>query len=137
LDGQLTEQYVYYHAGGQRGSRPVLRGTAAKKTFESIPIIDVSGLFSYDLEKRKAVARKISTACREVGFFYAENHNVPNEVVEETFRTIKEFFAMPQNDKMDVHLHKNAALRGYEPLFETKMEGKGRGGEVHLSYIMV
>lgn len=30
---------------------------------------------------------------------------------------------------MEVHLHKSAALRGYEPLFETKMEGTGRGGE--------
>jgi isopenicillin N synthase-like dioxygenase len=92
-------------------------------------VIDVSGLFSSDFENRKAVARKISTACREVGFFYAENHNVPDEVIKETFSTVKEFFEMLPEDKMEVHLHKNAALRGYEPLFETKLEGKGRGGE--------
>jgi isopenicillin N synthase-like dioxygenase len=107
----------------------VLRGTAAKDSFESIPIIDVSGLFSSDVEARKAVARKIGKACREVGFFYAENHDVPDAVIEKTFATVKDFFAMSQEDKMEVHLHKNAALRGYEPLFETKMEGKGRGGK--------
>lgn len=64
-----------------------------------------------------------------MGFFYAENHDIPDDVIEETFDTIKKFFAMPMEDKMDVHLHKSAALRGYEPLFETKMEGTGRGGK--------
>lgn len=48
-------------------------------------------------------------------------------MIEETFEAVKKFFAMPLEDKMEVHLHKSAALRGYEPLFETKMEGTGRG----------
>ncbi|KAF1964783.1 Clavaminate synthase-like protein [Bimuria novae-zelandiae CBS 107.79] len=121
------QEWVYYHAGGVRGARPVLRGTDAKETFESIPVIDVSGIFSPDLEDRKKVATQIGKACREVGFFYAQNHSVPSDLIEETFEAIKKFFALPREDKMEVHLHKNAALRGYEPLFETNLEGAGRG----------
>ena len=106
----------------------MLRGAAAKDTFEAIPVVDVSGLFSKDVEERKSVAAEIGKACREVGFFYAANHSIPDDVISETFEAVKKFFAMPSEDKMEVHLHKSAALRGYEPLFETKMEGTGRGG---------
>ena len=123
-----TTQYVYYHAGGKRGSRPVLRGTDAKQTFDSIPVVDVSGLFSESVHDRRKVAQEIGTACKEVGFFYAENHDIPDKVIEETFDAVKKFFAMPIEDKMEVHLHKSKVLRGYEPLFETKMEGTGKGG---------
>lgn len=92
-------------------------------------MVDVSGLFSTKLADRKRVALDIGKACRDVGFFYAENHDIPDNVIEETFQAVKKFFAMPIEDKMEVHLHKSAALRGYEPLFETKMEGTGRGGK--------
>jgi isopenicillin N synthase-like dioxygenase len=108
----------------------VLRGADAKETFERIPVVDVSGLFSSNIEERKNVAQQIGKACREVGFFYAQNHNVPQSCIDETFESVKKFFGMPIEDKMEVHLHKNAALRGYEPLFETKMEGTGKGGEL-------
>lgn len=86
-------------------------------------------MFSENIEDRKKVASEIGKACREVGFFYAEDHDIPDSVIEETFDVVKKFFAMPLEDKMEVHLHKNEALRGYEPLFETKMEGTGRGGK--------
>lgn len=106
----------------------MLRGSAAKDTFESIPVVDVAGLFSNHPEDRRKVAENIGKACREVGFFYAENHDIPEGVINETFESVKKFFAMPKEDKMEVHLHKSAAMRGYEPLFETKMEGTGKGG---------
>lgn len=127
----VPPQWVYYHAGGVRGARPVLRGADAKETFDSIPIVDVSGLFSSNLEDRKKVAAQIGEACRTVGFFYAQNHSVPHDVIDETFDAIKNFFALPAKDKMEVHLHKNAALRGYEPVFETNLEGAGRGGKCY------
>ncbi|KIW99318.1 uncharacterized protein Z519_00981 [Cladophialophora bantiana CBS 173.52] len=125
--GRDEVEYVHYHAGGKRGSRPVLRGAAAKKTFESIPVIDISGIFSSSLEDRKKVASEVGQACREVGFFYAENHNIPDEVIDQTFAAVKKFFDLSHEEKMEVHIHKSKALRGYEPLFETKMEGAGKG----------
>lgn len=92
-------------------------------------MIDVSGLFSESIEDRKEVASRIGEACRTVGFFYAQNHSVPRDVIEGTFDAVKKFFALSHEEKMEVHLHKNAALRGYEPVFETNLEGAGRGGE--------
>jgi isopenicillin N synthase-like dioxygenase len=80
---------VYYHAGGKRGSRPVLTGADAKDTFESIPVINVEGMFSDSLEERKNVAAAVGKASREVGFFYAQNHSVTEDTVTKTFEAIE------------------------------------------------
>ena len=70
---------VYYQSGGYRLSRPVLEGADAKKTFDSIPTVDVSNIFSPDLEVRKAIAAEVGKVCEEVGFFYAANPPVSKE----------------------------------------------------------
>lgn len=41
---------------------------------DEIPIIDVSGIYSEDVEDRKAVAREIREAAHDIGFFYVINH---------------------------------------------------------------
>lgn len=120
---------MYYHAGGKRGSRPVLTGADAKDTFESIPVINVEGMFSDSLEERKKVAAAVGKASREVGFFYAQNHSVMEDTVTKTFEAIEKFFALPIEDKMEVHIHKSNVVRGYEPLFETKMDPNSKGGK--------
>ncbi|RFU28055.1 hypothetical protein B7463_g8280, partial [Scytalidium lignicola] len=106
-------QFVTYHAGGKPGSRPILKGAQAKNTFDSIPVIDMTDMFSDSLEDRKRVAKEIGKACQEVGFFYAQNHSVPEDIDLET--------------KMKVHVHKNPFVRGYEPLYETKLDPKSKG----------
>lgn len=111
-----------------RGSRPILRGAAAKKTFETIPVIDVSSIWSEKAEDRNMVASQIGRACRDVGFFYAQNHSIPQTLIDETFDAAKTFFKLPHEDKMEVHLHKNPAYRGFDPVYETKFEGRGKGG---------
>ena len=60
-------------------SRPVLTGVDAKKTFDSIPTVDVANIFSPDLEVRRAIAQNVAKACEEVGFFYAVNPPVSYE----------------------------------------------------------
>jgi hypothetical protein len=44
------------------------------KVMESLPVIDISGIYSKNFEDRKAVAEQIRTASHEIGFFYAINH---------------------------------------------------------------
>jgi hypothetical protein len=63
--------YVHYVMGGVAHKRPVLTGPDAKETFNEIPSVDVSDVFSEDIDVRKAIAAKLGKACEEVGFFYA------------------------------------------------------------------
>ena len=44
------------------------------KSLESLPVIDVSGMYSENVEERKEVAEQIRAASHEIGFFYAINH---------------------------------------------------------------
>lgn len=70
---EKDRNHVYYTAGGFPHSRPILRGDQARKTFESIPVVDVSNISSPDFAARQAVAAEVGKAAEEVGFFYALN----------------------------------------------------------------
>lgn len=91
-------------------------------------------MFSDSLEDRKKVAAEVAKAAREVGFFYAQNHSVTDETVNNTFDAVKKFFALPLEDKMEVHIHKSSVVRGYEPLYETKLDPNSKGGKYRRVY---
>ncbi|KAL3426332.1 2OG-Fe(II)oxygenase superfamily protein [Phlyctema vagabunda] len=118
---------VTYHAGGKPGERPILVGADAKHTFNAIPRIDMAGMFSSDLTKRSRVADEVAKACREVGFFYAQDHQVPSEIIDQTFQALERWFAQDVETKMKVHAGNNPFVRGYEPLYYTKLDPKSKG----------
>ncbi|PVH74559.1 Clavaminate synthase-like protein [Cadophora sp. DSE1049] len=45
----------------------------------------------------------------------------------ELYRVIREFFALPLEEKMGVHINKSASIKGYEALLETKLDATTRG----------
>ena len=114
-------------AGGKRHGRPIRTGDNALTTFESIPEVDVSDVFSDSLEKRKDLARRIGEAISTVGFFYAVNPPVTHEAIDGAFDAMKAFFARPEEEKMQLHTHKSPAARGYEPFKETRLDSKTIG----------
>lgn len=67
---------------GQKGPFTLSLSNGLKLTVQSndpidadeIPVIDISGIFSEDLEDRKAVAEKIREAAHRIGFFYIVGH---------------------------------------------------------------
>jgi isopenicillin N synthase-like dioxygenase len=50
--------------------------------FQSLPEVDVSGLYDAELETRRAASRELVRACREAGFFYLSGHRVERELSE-------------------------------------------------------
>jgi isopenicillin N synthase-like dioxygenase len=96
--------------------------------FTSIPTIDVSKIDG-SLNEKKAIAAEIRQACEECGFFYIKNHKISQESVDETFQLLKRFFALEHEVKMDAHVQKNPAIRGYEPMLETQLDSRTRGGK--------
>merc|ERR1711939_71549 len=116
--GMTEEQYVYFNSGGTSGRRRIYKkGDAGyKDSFESIPVIDCSTIYSDDIEVRRKLAGEIGKACREVGFFYVKNPpGVTKEDIDSTFKVVREFFDTPVEEKLKVHWHNSAAYRGYGP----------------------
>ncbi|KAJ9633549.1 hypothetical protein H2204_006932 [Knufia peltigerae] len=98
-------------------------GTDEKSTlaiagdFKDIPVIDISGIFSPDLKDRKAVADQVRDACVRVGFFYAQGHGVPQEMIDKTFDWAERFFEQPFEKKMELFINNQDNYRGYTPMF--------------------
>ncbi|KAI9742963.1 MAG: hypothetical protein M1818_003258 [Claussenomyces sp. TS43310] len=58
-------EYVEYHQGGVLGRRPVLEGAQVQKSFDEIPLVDVTNMTSSSFEERKAVAAEVGRVCTE------------------------------------------------------------------------
>lgn len=65
--------YVYFKSADRVQCRKILTGDEAKPSFDEIPSIDASQIFSDDFQERKKLAEQIGKAARDVGFFYLIN----------------------------------------------------------------
>jgi isopenicillin N synthase-like dioxygenase len=63
--------------------------------------VDVTNMTSSSFEERMAVAKKVGRVCSDVGFFCAQNHPVPQDVVEKTFEVIMTFFSQSEEVKTE------------------------------------
>ncbi|KAK2648640.1 hypothetical protein Ddye_016129 [Dipteronia dyeriana] len=59
----------------------------------NIPVLDLGG------HDRNEIVRQIMKASQEFGFFQVINHGVSKELMDETRNVVKEFHAMPAEDK--------------------------------------
>ncbi|KAK8197484.1 Clavaminate synthase-like protein [Phyllosticta capitalensis] len=117
---------VTFHAGKGKGVRHFIPGS--KPTFTSIPTVDFSLATSSNLTDRQSVANAVGRAFTETGFMYAVNHGIPPELLSEApARVVRDFFALPSEKKMDIHINKSPAIRGYEALYETRLNQKTMG----------
>jgi isopenicillin N synthase-like dioxygenase len=87
-----------------------------------IPVIDVSGLASADLDARLQVAAELGRACREVGFFYVSGHGISPAVRAAMFAAAREFFAQPFEVKEAVSITRSPHNRGYAAIGSERLD---------------
>lgn len=122
---------MYFHSGSEVTYRKV--ADTPSTSFNSIPTIDLAEIDSPFLEARKAIAKSIYEACHGCGFFYIKNHGISEEIISETFALLQKFFALDLETKMSAHVQKNPAIRGYEPVLETRLDPTTKGGQSRYS----
>jgi isopenicillin N synthase-like dioxygenase len=81
---------------------------------EKIPVIDFGPAFAGEPGALAAVAQDVRRACEEVGFFYAFNHGVPEEIIDRAFAASRRFHALPLETKLRLRLNENNI--GYLPM---------------------
>ncbi len=80
---------------------------------DQIPVVDFGPFLKGSVAERKAVARQIGEACRNIGFFYLINHGVPPALTRKTFEEARRFFALPVEKKREIAIEKSPCHRGY------------------------
>ena len=71
-------------------------------TSETVPVIDVAPYLTGNDDDKRAVARRLSTACTETGFFCITGHGVDEEMIARTRQAGADFFARPLDEKQKI-----------------------------------
>lgn len=67
-----------------------------------VPLIDISSARSGDKRQRQAVADAIGRCCETSGFLLLAGHSVPDAVIEDVNRALREFFSLPRDVKEQI-----------------------------------
>lgn len=78
----------------------------------NIPLIDFSQ-FSGSPEEREAFLSELRYAAREIGFFYLKHHGVDETLLSDVQNASRQFFALPEEEKLAVAMINSSHFRGY------------------------
>lgn len=87
-----------------------------------IPVIDITGYLSGDEVAKKRVVEEVRDACENEGFLQVIGHTVPRELQDRYIDALREFFALPLEEKNKVSQSKSPCSRGYERLGGQKLD---------------
>ena len=102
-----------------------------KKSFSTLPVIDIKALRSGSLNDMKHVARQIDEANKEIGFFLVKNTGIDFHHVQKTLDICEQFFSSEMENKMKCRVDIPADNKpwGY---FPRNMEQLQRGKDFDL-----
>ena len=79
----------------------------------SIPVVDLADFLSGDPHRKAAFVQALGKAYEEVGFVAVKNHGVPDELIEQQYAYVQQFFALPLEKKLGYEIKELAGQRGY------------------------
>jgi isopenicillin N synthase-like dioxygenase len=85
----------------------------------AIPVIDIAPIVGGDAGGYRQVAKAMRSAAESIGFFYIKNHGIAAATIAAALAAAKEFFALPQEEKLAVRI--SDRHRGFIPIGEAKM----------------
>ncbi|MFP6740524.1 MAG: 2-oxoglutarate and iron-dependent oxygenase domain-containing protein [Alphaproteobacteria bacterium] len=83
---------------------------------QDVAIIDFAPALYGGPDDLKRVAATVVSACEDIGFFYIANHPIPDDLRRRVFEEAANFFALPDERKMQVSMERSLNYRGYIPL---------------------
>lgn len=83
--------------------------------FSELPIVDISLLFSDDINERKQASKTLDKAVRKAGFFYLKGHKIPEQLILNLKKAVKAYFDLPIDKKMENYIGLSKNHSGYVP----------------------
>ncbi len=104
---------------------------------EDVAIIDFDPALRGGPDDLKQVAAAVVSACEDIGFLYVANHPIPADLRRRVFEETANFFALPDQQKMQVSMARSQNYRGYIPINVLPKAENRRGAgvdgfQVHL-----
>ncbi|WP_417205206.1 isopenicillin N synthase family dioxygenase [Antarctobacter sp.] len=84
----------------------------------TLPVVDLSGLFTGDAADKARVAAELGDAARTSGFFYINGHGISQALIDAVFAASKAFHEKPRSYKMRYWSGFTTHHRGYVPFEE-------------------
>ncbi|AXT49835.1 isopenicillin N synthase family oxygenase [Aquimarina sp. BL5] len=93
----------------------------------NIPSVDLSDFLSDDPSRKQKFVNEIGKAYEEIGFVALKNHFLSDNLVEELYKEVKAFFALPLEDKQKYEIEGLGGQRGYISFGKEHAKGKKEG----------
>ena len=93
----------------------------------SIPSVNLADFTGGDAEKKNRFVKELGDAYREIGFVAVKNHGISDPLIEELYREVKSFFALPEAIKMKYTKPELAGQRGYTSFGKEHAKGSMAG----------
>jgi len=93
----------------------------------SIPAVNLADFTGGDAEKKNRFVKELGEAYREIGFVAVKNHGISEPLIEELYREVKSFFALPEAIKMKYTKPELAGQRGYTSFGKEHAKGSMAG----------
>src|SRR5690606_3451723 len=93
----------------------------------NIPSVNLADFLYEDPKKKQKFVNEIGKAYEEIGFVSLSNHFLSDELVEELYKEIKCFFALPIDAKKKYEIEGLGGQRGYVSFGKEHAKGKKEG----------
>ena len=79
----------------------------------NIPSVDLADFLSNDPVRKEKFVQEIGVAYSEIGFASIKNHFLSDDLMNQLYREVKDFFALPEDVKKNYEMEGLAGQRGY------------------------
>ena len=93
----------------------------------NIPSVDLADFLSDDPVRKEKFVQKIGVAYSEIGFASIKNHFLSDDLMNQLYREVKDFFALPEDVKKNYEIEGLGGQRGYISFGKEHAKGKKEG----------
>ena len=94
---------------------------------KNIPSVDLSDFLSGDAARKQKFIKEIGEAYEEIGFVALRGHFLSDELTENLYKEVKNFFDLPDEIKQSYEIEGIGGQRGYTSFGKESAKGKKQG----------
>jgi isopenicillin N synthase-like dioxygenase len=79
----------------------------------TIPTVDLSDFLSGDAARKNKFVQELGKAYQTVGFVAVQNHGIDQQLVNDFYKSVEDFFSLPIETKLQYEVSGLAGQRGY------------------------